>query len=134
MNNSIVNMVFYNCILFLRYKWISKRSIISLKEDHYIHKDVDVQHNILSFIEFPSQLYSKKCDDLLPWNVAVGNMFKLYIEWKIKMDLNNFKSVQSIYHRLQNKSFRLVEKSIDILLNELNFSEEKVIGYIFLFL
>lgn len=40
--------------------------------------------------------------------------------------MENIKYAQTIYHRLCNKSYRLMDRSIDILLNELNFTEEKV--------
>lgn len=42
------------------------------------------------------------------------------------MNIENIKLAQAIYNRLLNKSFRLMEKSIDILLNEFNFKEQKV--------
>lgn len=50
------------------------------------------------------------------------------------MNLEKIQYAQSIYHRLSNKSIRLTEETIDILLNEFNFSEEKVNGLIFLIL
>lgn len=81
---------------------------------------------MLSFIEFPKKLYPKYCDDSLSWCEIQKNIFKLYIGWKIKMDLENIKQAQIIYHRLHNKSFRLVEKSINLMLNKFNFSKEKV--------
>lgn len=109
-----------------RYKNISKRSIVSLKYEQYIYNDVDVQHHILSFLQFPKKLYPKKCDESLAWGEVVENTFRLYVGWKIKMDFQNLNQAQTVYHRLKNKSFRLMEKSIDILLQELQFSEEKV--------
>jgi len=42
------------------------------------------------------------------------------------MNIENLKYAQAIYHRLFNKSYRLMDRSIDILLNEFNFTEEKV--------
>lgn len=101
-------------------------SINSLKKDKYIPKNIDVQHNILSYIDYPIELYPKYCDDSLSLYEIQKQMFKLYIGWKIKMDLEKITYAQRVYHRLCNKSFRLFEKSIDILLNEFNFSEEKV--------
>lgn len=80
----------------------------------------------MSFIEFPIKLYPKYCDDSLSWCKVQKHVFKLYIGWKIKMDLENIKQAQIIYHRLHNKSFRLVEKSINLMLKEFNFSKEMV--------
>jgi len=47
------------------------------------------------------------------------------------MDVENIKYAQTIYHRLFNKSYRLMDRSINILLKEFNFSEEKVKIYFF---
>lgn len=80
----------------------------------------------MSFIKFPKELYPTPCDDSLTWEIIQRNVFKLYIGWKLNMDVENIKHAQAIYNRLLNKSFRLMEKSIDILLNEFNFNEEKV--------
>lgn len=80
----------------------------------------------MSFIKFPKEFYPTYCNDLLPWNEVQNNIFKLYVNWKIKMDLENVKHVQKVYHRLTNKSFRLVERSIDIMFQQLDFNEEKV--------
>jgi len=86
----------------------------------------------LSFIKFPKELYPTYCNDLLSWNEVQNNIFQLYVNWKIKMDLENVKHVQKVYHRLMNKSFRLMERSIDIMFQQLDFNEEKVmhISYI----
>jgi hypothetical protein len=78
-------------------------------------------------------LYPKSCDDSLSWNQVQTNLFKLFVGWKIKMNLQKIQYAQSIYHRLHNKSFRRTEETIDILLNEFNFSEDKVNGFIFNF-
>ncbi|XP_026821443.1 transcription termination factor 5, mitochondrial isoform X2 [Rhopalosiphum maidis] len=110
----------------LRFKFISKKSIQSLKNENLIHKHIDVGHNILSFINFPTELYPACCDESLSWNQVQKNIFKLYIGWKIKMNIENLKYAQAIYHRLFNKSYRLMDRSIDILLNEFNFTEEKI--------
>ncbi|XP_025192303.1 transcription termination factor 5, mitochondrial [Melanaphis sacchari] len=110
----------------LRFKFISKKSIQSLKNENYIYKHIDVGHHILSFIKFPTGLYPKTCDESLSWNQVQKNIFKLYIEWKIKMNVEHLKHAQTVYHRLYNKSYRLMDKSIDILLNEFNFTEEKI--------
>lgn len=97
-----------------------------MKNENYIPKHIDVGHHILSFIQFPTELYPKNCDESLSWNQVQKNIFKLYVGWKIKMDLEKIKYAQTIYHRLHNKSFRLMDRSIDILLHKFNFSEEKV--------
>lgn len=109
-----------------RFKFISKKSIQSLKDENFIQKHIDVGHNILSYIKFPIELYPKNCDESLSWNQVQKNIFKLYVGWKIKMDVENIKYAQTIYHRLYNKSYRLMDRSIDILLKEFNFTEEKV--------
>jgi len=83
---------------------------------------------MLSFIEFPKELYPKCCDDSLPWDLIQKHTFKLYVVWKINMDMESISSAQANYCRLHNKSFRLVEKSIDTMLHKFNFSKEKVIG------
>ncbi|CAI6377570.1 unnamed protein product [Macrosiphum euphorbiae] len=110
----------------LRFKFISKKSIQSLKNENFIQKHIDVGQHILSFIKFPIELYPKNCDESLSWNQVQKNTFKLYVGWKIKMDVENIKYAQTIYHRLYNKSYRLMDRSIDILLKEFNFSEEKI--------
>ncbi|XP_022183216.1 transcription termination factor 5, mitochondrial isoform X1 [Myzus persicae] len=110
----------------LRFKFISKKSIQSLKNENFIQKHIDVGHHILSYIQFPIELYPKNCDESLSWNQVQKNIFKLYVGWKIKMDVENIKYAQTIYHRLYNKSYRLMDRSIDILLKELNFTEEKI--------
>lgn len=109
-----------------RFKFISKKSIQSLKKENFIQKHIDVGHHILSHIKFPIELYPKNCDESLSWNQVQKNIFKLYIGWKIKMDVENIKHAQTIYHRLYNKSYRLMDRSIEILFKEFNFSEEKV--------
>lgn len=109
-----------------RFKFISKKSIQSLKNENFIPKHIDVGQNILSFINFPIKLYPTNCDDSLSWNQVQKNTFKLYVGWKLKMDVENIRNAQTIYHRLYNKSYRLMDRSIDILLKEFNFTEEKV--------
>lgn len=81
----------------------------------------------MSFVEFPKDLYPSYCDESLSWDQIQKNVFNLYIGWRLQMDCQNIKYAQQVYHRLYNKSFRLVEKSIYLLLNECNFSKEKVI-------
>lgn len=80
----------------------------------------------MSFIEFPKELFPNYCDESLSWDTVQNNVFKLYLEWKIKMNSENLERSQVIYHRLHNKSFRIVEKSINIMLDKFNFTEEKV--------
>lgn len=121
--NNFTNMFFFIC---LRYKHLSKKSIELLKKENYIPKDIDVQHNILSFINYPKELYPKDCDDSLTWNQIQRNVFQLFVGWKINMDLDRVTYAQTVYHRLSNKSFRLMDRAIDILLNEIHFSEERV--------
>ncbi|XP_025407538.1 transcription termination factor 5, mitochondrial isoform X2 [Sipha flava] len=110
----------------IRFKFISKKSIATLKDLNFINNDTNVQHHILSFTTFPRELYPKSCDDSLSWNQVQTNLFKLFVGWKIKMNLQKIQYAQSIYHRLHNKSFRRTEETIDILLNEFNFSEDKI--------
>jgi len=105
---------------------MSKMSIAKLKAENYISNDINVQNYMLSFIKFPQELYPTYSDDSLPWNEVQNNVLKLYVTWKIQMDVEDFKRAQIIYHRLSNKSFRLMEKSIDIMLNQLHFTEDKV--------
>lgn len=79
-------------------------------------------------------MYPNFCNDSLTWNQVQTNLFKLFIGWKIKMNLEKIHYAQSIYHRLHNKSFRRTEETIDILLNIFNFSEEKVSSLVLLIL
>lgn len=111
----------------LRYQNLSKNSIEFLKKEHYIPKDIDIQHNILSFVQYPKELYPKDCDDSLTWDQVQKNVFQLFVEWKINMDLESAIYAQTVYSRLSNKSFRLMNRTIDVLLNEINFTEERVI-------
>lgn len=98
-----------------------------MKAENYINDDINVQNHILSFINFPKELYPTNYSDLLSWNQIQNNVFKLYVNWRIKMDLENLEHAKTIYLRLSNKSFRLVERSIDIMMQQLDFSEERVI-------
>ncbi|VVC45080.1 Hypothetical protein CINCED_3A022223 [Cinara cedri] len=110
----------------LRFKYISKNSIQVLKNEKYIHADINVSHHILSFTKFPQKLYPESYDDSISWAQVQRNMFHLYVNWKLQMDSGHVVSAQKIYNRLYNKSFRLTEKSIDIMLYELNFSKDKL--------
>lgn len=80
----------------------------------------------MSFIKYPKELYPKDCDESLTWDQIQKNVFQLFVGWKINMDLERVKYAQTVYCRLSNKSFRLMERTMDILLNELHFSEERV--------
>lgn len=97
-----------------------------MKKENYIPKDIDVQHHILSFIKYPKEFYPKYCDDSLTWDQIQKNIFQLFVGWKINMDLESVIYAQKIYHRFCNKSFRLMERTLDILLNDFNFTEERV--------
>lgn len=97
-----------------------------MKNESYIYEHTNVEVNILSFIQFPKELYPKYCDESREWNKVVQDIFKLYIEWRVKMNSENIQNAINIYKRFNNKSFRLVERSIDILQHELNFSDEMV--------
>lgn len=98
-----------------------------MKNKNYICKDINVGHHILSFTKFPQELYPTFWTDSISLVKVQRNIFQLYVKWKLQMDSDHVISAQKTYSRLYNKSFRLSEKSIDILLHELNFSKDKVI-------
>lgn len=107
--------------------------ILTLKNEFYIPHNIDVLQNMLSFTQVPIELYPNKCNELLTWEQVHKNAFEIYIEWKLHIDSDNLNYAKTVYYRLSNKSYRLVERTIDILLNTFNFSREKVIIYLFIF-
>ncbi|XP_050530026.1 transcription termination factor 5, mitochondrial-like isoform X2 [Daktulosphaira vitifoliae] len=111
----------------IRFKYIIRKSIKSLKTDKFIQKNIDVRYHMLSFLQFPiSQYPVGKCDELLSWSQVQNDVFELYLQWKLKLDSESVKRAVNLYNRLNNKSFRQTEKVIAILQNQLEFSIEKI--------
>lgn len=121
-------MLITQLLFYLRFKYVSKISIESLKTINYIPNDINVSHHILSFTKFPRELYPQSWDDSISFAQVQSDVFQLYVRWKLQMNDEDIVRAQKTYKRLFNKSFRLTEQSIDIMINELNFSKEKVIA------
>lgn len=121
-------MLIIQFLFYLRFKYVSKTSIQSLKTNNYIPNDINVSHHILSFTKFPRELYPQPWDDSITLAKVQNDVFQLYVGWKLQMDDEDIVRAQKIYKRLYNKSFRLTEQSIDIMMHELNFSKYKVIA------
>ncbi|XP_050426161.1 transcription termination factor 5, mitochondrial-like [Adelges cooleyi] len=115
-----------NPLVISRFKNFKNKSIKMLKAEKYIDNNIDVQHHILSFLQFPTDKYPKEFNESHTLGEVQENIFKLYVEWKIQMDYTDVGQALKVYHRLYNKSLRLIERSIDILINDLNFSEDKI--------
>ncbi|XP_050426159.1 transcription termination factor 5, mitochondrial-like [Adelges cooleyi] len=115
-----------NPLVISRFKNLRKKSIESLKAERFIDRNINVQHHILSFLQFPSDKYPKKFNDSHTLTEVQENIFKLYVIWKIQIDYSDIEQALKVYHRLHNKSLRLIERSIDILINDLNFNFEKI--------
>lgn len=128
LNDIFMMYIFINLFLFCyRFKYISKKPILTLKNENYIPNHIDVHQNLLSFTQLPIELYPNEFNDLLTWEQVHKSAFELYIGWKLGIDSKDLNCAKAIYYRLSNKSYRLVERTIDILLNTFNFSQERVI-------
>jgi hypothetical protein len=101
-----------------------------LKAYQYIPSDIDVPKSFLSYLnEPPPPFESLSSND--DWNnrsfvdVQLA-VLRHYLQWRLEMQPHELDSIIKTYCRLKHRSFRLIEKSLKILEEEVGFSKEKV--------
>lgn len=120
-------MLFFFC----SYVTLVRKPVRLLKAYQYIPPDTDVPTSFLSYLsEPPPPFDSLSSND--DWNnrsfvdVQLA-VLRHYLQWRLEMQPDELDSIIKTYCRLKHRSFRLIEKSLKILEEDIGFSKEKVI-------
>jgi len=116
---------------FCSYVTLVRKPVRLLKAYQYIPPDTDVPTSFLSYLsEPPPPFDSLSSND--DWNnrsfvdVQLA-VLRHYLQWRLEMQPDELDSIIKTYCRLKHRSFRLIEKSLKILEEDIGFSKEKVI-------
>lgn len=119
-------MLFFFCSYFT----LVRKPVRLLKAYQYIPSDIDVPKSFLSYLnEPPPPFESLSSND--DWNnrsfvdVQLA-VLRHYLQWRLEMQPHELDSIIKTYCRLKHRSFRLIEKSLKILEEEVGFSKEKI--------
>lgn len=119
-------MLFFFC----SYVTLVRKPVRLLKAYQYIPSDIDVPTSFLSYLnEPPPPFVSRNSND--EWNnrsfvdVQLA-VLRHYLQWRLEMQPDEMDSIIKTYSRLKHRSFRLIEKTLKILEEDIGFSKEKV--------
>jgi hypothetical protein len=122
-----INTPFHSYIAMVR------KPLRLLKAHQYIPSHIDVPESFLSYLNEPPPpfdlLSSKDVSHNIPFMNIQLAVLRHYLQWRLEMKPDELDSVMKTYNRLKHRSFRLVEKSLKVLEDELGFSKEKVYYY-----
>jgi len=115
---------------FCSYVTLVRKPVRLLKAYQYIPPDIDVPTSFLSYLSEPPPPFDSLTsnDD---WNnrsfvdVQLA-VLRHYLQWRLEMRPDELDLIIKTYCRLKHRSFRLIEKSLKILEEDIGFSKEKV--------
>ncbi|XP_021929431.1 transcription termination factor 5, mitochondrial [Zootermopsis nevadensis] len=112
------------------YITIVRKPLRLLKVHQYIPSHIDVPENFLSYLKEPppsfDPLHSKGVSHDTSFMDIQMAVLSHYLCWRLEMKPDELDSLMKTYSRLKHKSFRLIEKSLKVLEEELGFSKEKI--------
>jgi hypothetical protein len=115
---------------FCSYVTLVRKPVRLLKAYQYIPSDIDVPASFLSSLrEPPPPFDSLSSND--DWNdrsfvdVQLA-VLRHYLQWRLEMQPDELDSLVKTYCRLKHRSFRLVEKSLKILEEDIGFTKKRV--------
>jgi len=115
---------------FCSYVTLVRKPVRLLKAYQYIPSDTDVPTSFLSCLSKPPPPFDSLSSNN-DWNnrsfvdVQLA-VLRHYLQWRLEMQPNELDSIIKTYCRLKHRSFRLIEKSLKILEEDIGFTKEKV--------
>lgn len=114
-------------LLFLcRFVSVINREVKILKAFNYIENDQNVLQNLLNVIDVPVSLNKDIGDDMSLQKIREIVMNQ-YLRAKLGMTNEDITKLWKVYSRLRHKSLESTVNVINLLLDELNFSKERII-------
>ncbi|KAL5273809.1 hypothetical protein ACFFRR_000517 [Megaselia abdita] len=117
--------------LLFKYITVVNKNVSFLMSNGYFPDDFDVQQKLCDCFEdihvTPSDLTGN-----MPLKALRQEVLNKYLSIKLKMTKKENEKMWTSYSRVKHKSFRSVQKMMNILINDLNFSNERIIKNVFL--
>lgn len=118
--------------LLFKYITVANKDISFLRSQSYFPEECDVQKNLVECFQDVHVPKVENFKEDVPLKVVRQEILNRYLGIKIKMTKKENEKMWKSYYRVKHKSFRSVQKMLDILLNDLNFSQDRIIkhGYL----
>ncbi|PSN47741.1 Transcription termination factor 5 [Blattella germanica] len=103
-----------------------KKSVRLLKAYNYIPEDTKVCENFFTFLKNPPpplDFQSSDDHDFLEEYLPALNHF---LCWRLEVSQKELDRILQIYPRMRNRSFRLMDKTIEVLQEKVDFSIDKI--------
>lgn len=129
--------VFEECVFknirlqyYTRFVAIMNKNVSILKTYDYIHPSTDVKSNLIKQLDTPVTV--KNLPDSLPLNAIRHEVMNQYFREKLEMTETQISKARGTYVRLKHRSLSSIVNVLNVLKNDLNFSNERIIKNSFL--
>lgn len=118
----------------LLYKYITivNKDVSALRSHNYFPEGCDIQKNLVDCFTDVQVPMVENFKENVPLKVARQNVLSRYLEIKLDMTKQQNEKMWSVYSRVKHKSFRSVQYMLNILMNDLNFSKDRIIKNMYL--
>ncbi|CAG9804106.1 unnamed protein product [Chironomus riparius] len=126
------DMVFKECLFqnvklsfYIRYVSIMNKNLAVLKAYQYVHPSSDVVNNLRKQLDIPVKL-EKELADTLSLNEIRREIMNKYLKERLHMTDDEIVRARKIYTHMKHRNLRGMVETVNILIDELNFSKERI--------
>lgn len=112
----------------VKYIVIMNKSVKILKNLYYIPNDLNVHEHLASYFNVEIQT---ELPDKTPIKLLRRMVLNECLRREVGMSDKDLRKIWKVYHSLRHKSYQSIYRMIKLLQNELNFSNERIIGNMF---
>lgn len=112
--------------LLCKFVTVMNRKVSSLKSQRIIPFEVDVQERLCTRFTDIDVYVPIKYDEDIKLKILRENILNCYLKERLDMTEKDLEKLWKIYPRVRHRSFHSVQQMVEILLNELGFTKERI--------
>lgn len=118
--------------LLFKYITVVNKDVSFLRSNSYLPDGCDVQKNLVDCFHDIHLPISEDFKENMPLKVVRQDILNKYLSIKLKMSKQENEKMWTSYSRVKHKSFRSVQKMLNILINDLKFSRDRILKHTYL--
>ncbi|KAG5681593.1 hypothetical protein PVAND_011009 [Polypedilum vanderplanki] len=113
--------------MLVKYASIMRKNVSVLKAYNYIIPHGDVIENLKIQLNIPININKSKLSEQMSLNDLRRDVMNVYLRERLQMTDEEINRARDVYRNLKHRSLKSIVEVLDILLNEFDFTREKIV-------